>query len=220
VQTSDLDAANADIKSLHASLQARSGELGESRAEVRHLKDVIVTKTEEINRNNAEIARLRDTVAGKVSELERAATDATNQARVLSDRDAEITVHKTKIADLEHVVQSKEKSRQELMARLESSSSQLSSLSGDKDIVVTKLTDDLAKVMGELQRVQNQLHKAQDMVAYLDPFARVVIDIREKQRKWDAEHDLISTGASAAGASPFGKLSAGRKLGPRPTLTL
>ena len=31
----------------------------------------------------------------------------------------------------------------------------------DKDVLVAKLTDDLGKVMGELQRVQGDLHRAQ-----------------------------------------------------------
>ena len=44
-----------------------------------------------------------------------------------------------------------------------------------------KLADDLAKIMDEMDNVQGQLHKAQDYVQYLEPPARLIIDIREKQ---------------------------------------
>jgi len=139
---------------------------------------------------------------------------------VVADKEAEIGGLNARIAELDAALGAKEKARAELAARSVAQAAQLASLTGDKDIIVSKLTEDLAMVMTELQRVQNQLHKAQDTVAYLDPIARVILDLREKQARWDAEHDAISTGAVSVGASPFGKMGALRKLGPRPSLTM
>lgn len=139
---------------------------------------------------------------------------------MVAEKDAEIGALHARIAELDAALAAKEKTRAELAARASAQAAQLSSLSGDKDIIVSKLTEDLAKVMGELQRVQNQLHKAQDTVAYLDPIARVILELREKQARWDAEHDAITSGAVSVGASPFGKMGALRKLGPRPSVTL
>ncbi len=76
LQSADWDASQTELKATHATLNARSGELGESRAEVRHLKDVIAAKTEEISRNIATIAQLHEAVAGKVAEVERVASGA------------------------------------------------------------------------------------------------------------------------------------------------
>ena len=74
--------------------------------------------------------------------------------------------------------------------------------------------------MEELARVEVDLHKAQDMVAWLEPPARLVIDLRERQKAWDEEHAaLVARGAVASGMTPF-KSKAARALGPRPSLTL
>lgn len=220
LQVSELDTAHGEIRALNTNLNTLTDELGEARAAIRQLKDVVANKTDEIVRNQAAIEALNSTVADRVSDLAASAADLARVNGVVEAKEAEITGLNGKIAELESLLQAKEKARQELQSRVEAQSAQLGSLAGDKDILVNKLTDDLAKVMGELQRVQNQLHKAQDMVAYLEPFARVIIDLREKQRKWDADHDAIASGTAAVGASPFAKLSASRKLGPRPTLTL
>ena len=66
-----------------------------------------------------------------------------------------------------------------------------------------------------MQRVQRQLHKAQDTVTALEPLAQVVIDVRAEQAKWDAAHHEIETSHSA-----FSKIAALRKLGPRPSRVL
>lgn len=46
---------------------------------------------------------------------------------------------------------------------------------------MTKLADDLAKVMEECDTVTMRLHEAQDYVAYLEPPAKLVIGLRERQ---------------------------------------
>lgn len=77
----------------------------------------------------------------------------------------------------------------------------------------------LLPVRMRLQRVQTQLHKSQDYATYLEAIANPVLELREKQRKWDEEHRAIEAGTSNHLGSPFGKMGAMRKLGPRPTLT-
>ena len=58
--------------------------------------------------------------------------------------------------------------------------------------------------------------QAQDLIAYLEPPARLVIDVREKQKAWD---EAAAALPAARTATPF-KSAAVRKLGPRPTMTL
>ena len=87
--------------------------------------------------------------------------------------------------------------------------------------------------MEELARVEKDLHKAQDLIAYLEPPAKLVIELRERQRAWDeaAAGAGGSGGASGGGGggssggggilTPFTRGStAVRARGPRPTLTL
>jgi hypothetical protein len=68
--------------------------------------------------------------------------------------------------------------------------------------------------MAELDRVQKQLHKAQDRVKVLEELAEPVADLRRKQAAWDAEH------TAAEALSMIARLAALNKLGKRPTLLL
>ncbi len=91
---------------------------------------------------------------------------------------------------------------------------QLTSVSADKDGIISKLTDDLTKCFAELDRVQKQLHRAQDAAARLEPAAAPVLELRARQR----EHDAAVEAASHL--NPLARLSALQRLGKRPTLTL
>lgn len=65
-----------------------------------------------------------------------------------------------------------------------------------------------------MDRVQKQLHKAQDAVARLEPVAVPVLELRAKQREWDTAHD------DAGKLNPLARLAALNKLGKRPSLTI
>ena len=41
-----------------------------------------------------------------------------------------------------------------------------------------------------LQRIQDQLHTSQDYIQYIEPAAKLVMDIRRKQEQWDKEHKV------------------------------
>ena len=68
--------------------------------------------------------------------------------------------------------------------------------------------------LAELSRVQKQLHRAQDVVARLEPAALPVLELQQRQREWDEAH------AAAGELGAFARLGALRKLGARPTLIL
>ena len=57
--------------------------------------------------------------------------------------------------------------------------------------------------------------QAQDLIAYLEPPARLVIELREKQKAWDDAQAALPP----ARGTPF-KSAARRALGARPSLTL
>ncbi len=129
---------------------------------------------------------------------------------------------------------------------------QLRSARSDDDVVIEKMKDDVAKVMDELQvsrcfgsmmfviahsltfslfvhshsplqRVQADLHSAQNYVSSIEPDANIVRELRERQQRWDAEHAAIESGHdlhTGEHISALRKMGALRKLGPRPTLTL
>ncbi len=98
---------------------------------------------------------------------------------------------------------------------------QLAAVGSDKEVVIAKLSSDVGTVMEELARVQGELHAAQDYIASIQPAADVVLGTRARQAAWDAEHDAIQGGHHpAVGGNPLAKMSALRKLGPRPSITL
>jgi chromosome segregation ATPase len=210
----ELEAANAHIAQLNAAMDARGVELSEARGEIRAQTEVIATKTAELARARLDIEGLQGNLEAKGIELDRAAVERSKLEGTLADTNKELSETKETLA--------KEISlKNEAITRGDNLSSQLKSLGEEKDVLVTKLTGDLAKVMEELDTVQEDLHKAQDYISYVEPPAMLVINLRKAQHDWDAEHAKLGGGGGAAGATPSkANAAALKKLGPRPTLTL
>ena len=72
----------------------------------------------------------------------------------------------------------------------------------------------LRQCLAELDRVQKQLHRAQDSAAALAVAAEPVLELRRQQAAWDAAHE------EAGRLNALARIGALRRLGARPHLTL
>lgn len=211
-KVAELEGANATIVQLNAALDARGVELSDARAEIRAQTEVIATKTAELARARLDIEGLQGTVEAKVSELDRAAVERSKLEGTLADTSKELSDTKQTLAKEVGL-------KVEAIAKGESLTAQLKALGEEKDLLVTKLTGDLAKVISELDTVQKDLLTAQDYIAYVEPPANLVINLRKAQHEWDAEHARLA--GTGPGATPSkANAAALKKLGPRPSLVL
>ena len=227
-----LEASIEEIKRLQASSKVREDfilelqtELENHSSTIQSLQGSVNSLNQSLDAANAENARLAGVNSDTLAEIEKIGLDLSSKDAVLHEKDMELEALREAHSQVKKDLQTEVKAKEAALKQVEDLRARLALLNGDKDIIVNKLADDLGKVMEEMQKIQDQLHTAQDTVAYLSPFAQIVIDIREKQLEWDQAY-IALVGADPndpthpAHAGTLAKMSATRKLGPRPSITL
>ena len=173
-RTAEVTALGEDLAQTQAALATAISEGTIARNDATTNAATVAERTTELAERTAQLAALQDAFDAKTLGLTQAMADIDRLKIALLNTESERDEAKkntvaayTKVQELEANLTEVSAIRTDLARKVDAQSRQIGEQGEEKSVFVEKLTGDLAKVMDELARVERDLYKAQDYIAYV-----------------------------------------------------